>query len=69
MATTAETMVTVLETFLASNAGVVEVTVDGQRVKWDRAQALRELQYWQRRVQEEQGKRPRLSTINLGNAW
>lgn len=62
-------MITTIETALASNAGVVEVLVDGQRVKWDRAQAVRELEYWRRRVQEEAGQRPRISTINLSNAW
>lgn len=49
MATPAE-MVTSIESALASSpAGTVEVQVDGQRVRWDRRQALDELEYWRRR--------------------
>jgi len=62
-------MVDTLEAALASNAGVVEVVVDGTRVRYDRAQALRELDYWKREAARKAGTRPKIASINLGSAW
>jgi archaellin len=66
MATTAETMVTSLETFLASNVGVTSLNIDGVSVSYSRAQAMRELAYWKSRVTRETGARPRVATFDLG---
>lgn len=65
----AEKMITILETALANNAGVVSVSIDGTTVQYDRAQALEELQYWERRAGKAAGRRPKVSSINLGGAW
>ena len=58
-------MVETLETALQNNAGVVSVTVDGTTVRYDRAQAMKELDYWRRRAARQQGRRPRVSSISL----
>ncbi len=63
--TTAVTMVATLEAALAKNAGVVEVVVDGQKVRWDRAQALAELKYWRNRVARSTGRRPLFRGMDL----
>ena len=68
-ATTARDMVDQLEAGLATNAGVVQVTIDGTTVRWDRSQALRELDHWRRRLARERGRRPTVGQINLGSAW
>jgi len=65
----AKDMVDQLETALSTGAGVVQVTVDGQTVRWDRKQALDELDYWRRRATREGGRRPRVQTMNLSNAF
>lgn len=62
-------MVEALTTALASNVGVVEVQVDGQRVKYDRKQALEELQFWQNQCNREDGKRPITGQIRLDGCW
>lgn len=51
---TATDMVTALETALAENVGVVEIrTSDGRTVRYDRDQALKELNFWEQRAQME----------------
>lgn len=66
---TASEMVEALTTALASNVGVVEVQVDGQRVKYDRKQALEELRFWQSQANRAEGKRPIAGQIRLDGSW
>lgn len=66
MAVTPSEMVESIETALSTTpAGTVEVQVDGQRVKWDRGQALRELEYWRKRAAVADGKKKPYRTIDL----
>ncbi len=58
-----EQMIEKLQTLLLANPGVEEVVVDGQRVKY--ANLTAQLDYWQRRVNEAGGMRPRASSIKL----
>jgi hypothetical protein len=67
MASDAQSMIEALESALSENAGVVSVNVDGTSVRYDRQQALRELDYWQRQKAQQAGKRPRVSSVNLRN--
>ena len=60
-------MIDALESALSENAGVVSVNVDGTSVRYDRQQALRELDYWKREQSRAQGRRPRASSVNLRN--
>jgi hypothetical protein len=62
-----QTMINALQSALSENAGVVSVNVDGTSVRYDRKQALRELDYWQRQKAQSAGKRPRVSSVNLRN--
>lgn len=62
-------MIQVLEEFLASNAGIKQVNVDGTLVTFDRAQAINELNYWQREAAKKSGKRKTFRGVNLGTAW
>lgn len=39
-------MIALLESALASNPGVVELSIGDKKVRYDRAQALQELDYW-----------------------
>jgi len=64
-ATTAAKMVAALEAALANNAGVVSVQVDGTATRFDRFQAISELNYWKRRVGAESGTRPLKARIKL----
>lgn len=66
---TAKNMVKQIETALSTGAGVVSVTVDGQTVRWDRNKALKELDYWRRQASRSGGKRPRVATMRLTNAF
>ena len=66
---TALKMIEALETALATNAGVVSVSVDGTTVQYDRATAMEELRYWKREDAKATGRKPKLSSINLGGAW
>jgi hypothetical protein len=69
MAKTAQNMISILEDFLASNAGVRQITVDGQTIQLDRAQAIEELKYWQREAAKASGKRKPFRSINIGSAF
>ncbi len=69
MGATAKEMVEALEKFLATNIGVGQVTVDGQTVRYERAQAMTELDYWQRKLAKEQGRRTLFRGFDLGTAW
>lgn len=62
-------MVDALETALASNVGVAEIVVDGEKVRYDRAQAMAELRYWKRQVARSNGRRPVVGQIRLDSAW
>lgn len=66
---TAKQMVDLLEAALSKNAAVAEVVVDGQRVKFDRAQALLELDYWKRQAAKTAGTKPLFRGFDLGSAW
>ena len=68
MATDAE-MVTALKTALATGAAVVDVSIDGIGTRFDRAQALHELGFWESRVARAAGTRPRVASIDLGGSW
>ena len=61
----AEQMVSILETALKQNAGIVSVVVGGTQIRYARKQALDELRYWKRIVGAEKGTRPRVASINL----
>lgn len=66
----ADDMVTAIETALQDSPGVVEIqTPDGTRVKYDRGQALSELQYWKRQQQIAANTRQKVKQIDLGGAW
>ncbi len=65
----ASDMVTLLEAALAKGAGVVQITVDGRTVRYDRAQAIKELEFWQRQAAKAAGTRPISVRANLGGAW
>lgn len=67
MATDAE-MVEVLRNALATGAGVVSISVDGVTVSYSREQALRELQFWEKRAARASGRRPRIVSIDLSGA-
>jgi len=66
MATQAQIMVDALETAIKSNAGIVQVNIDGTSVRYDRKQALDELLYWQRRQARESRTRPAAAQVYLG---
>ena len=70
MGTTAKQMVEALEAALAQAVGVKSVTVDGQTTVFnDRASMLAELDYWQRKVARESGKRKTFRGIDIGSAY
>ncbi|MDE2100064.1 MAG: hypothetical protein KGL39_22610 [Patescibacteria group bacterium] len=54
-----------LETLLSQCVGVQSITVDGQTVTY--ADLLAQYQFWKRRAAVENGTRPFVSQINLGN--
>lgn len=63
-------MVCAIEDGLAdSPAGIVSVQVDGTTVSYDRIKALEELKYWRSQAGKASGRKPKLSSINLGGAW
>lgn len=45
--------------------GTVSIEIDGQKVSYDRAQALDELDRWEKRAARESGRRPRVATVDL----
>lgn len=59
----AETMVTKLETLIASSAGLKSVSVDGEAVTYD--DLLKQYDYWKSRVARESGARPRVAQVDL----
>lgn len=61
--TFAEQMVAKLRDVLAANAGVKQLTVDGNTVQYD--DLLNQLTFWERKVARESGSRPRASQIKL----
>ena len=65
MATFAEDQITRLETLIAANVGVQNVSVDGVSVSY--ADLLKQYDYWKSRYAREQGTRPRVAQINLGS--
>ncbi|MFA9478518.1 hypothetical protein ACERK3_09440 [Phycisphaerales bacterium AB-hyl4] len=58
-------MVDTLEKFLAQGVGVGQVVIDGTTVRYDRKQAMDELEYWRRRLARQERRRRRFSTIDL----
>jgi hypothetical protein len=69
MTSNAKQMVEILEDCLRSNAGVKSISVDGQTIMLDRAQALVEMKYWQREVARQAGRRSPFRGIDIGSAW
>lgn len=65
MATDAQ-MVAAIKTGLADGAGLVRVTVDGTTTEWDRATAMLELTFYERRAARAAGTRPISASIKLG---
>lgn len=64
-----EAMITALEAFLLSNVGVGEIVVDGQKIRYERSNALTELKYWRGELAKVTGKRRVFNPINLGGSW
>ena len=62
-------MVRLIEDALSTNLGVAEIVVDGQKVRYDRAQLLTELAYWRRKAQAEAGTRPLTKGFDISSAW
>ncbi|HUX00224.1 MAG TPA: hypothetical protein VMY35_04525 [Phycisphaerae bacterium] len=67
MATAATIAVNIaaIETFLASGQGVASVTIDGMTTKFDRTQAIRELDFWRRELSKASAHKPVLGRIRL----
>ena len=66
MATFAEDMVEKYQALLMANAGVKNVSVDGQNLTLDDLEE--KLEYWSRKVAAANGTRPRVLQINLENS-
>jgi len=71
MATPAE-IVTAIETAMASRAtsgaaGVVSVTIDGVSTSYSFDEAVKALQFWERRAAVAAGKRRLVNTLDLRN--
>ena len=64
MASFAANQVARLETLLAQNVGIVNVTVDGQSVTYD--DLLKQYRYWKSRQARENKTRPRAAQIYMG---
>ena len=71
MSVTPVQMVKMLEEALEANPLVAQVTVDGQTVRYDRAGALKELEYWRTKLATEAGTgtRLRFRGVNIGGSW
>jgi hypothetical protein len=65
---TARKMVASLEEQMATGAGVMMVSVDGNMVQYNRAQAIKELEYWRKQVVRYSRSKSRFSSFNLGNS-
>lgn len=68
MSVNPQTMIDAIKCQLATNAGVVSITVDGQTIRYDRRQALEELKYWETKEKLENKTRIRSGSIRLDNA-
>lgn len=69
MATPAE-IVTAIETAMAQQAtapGVVSVSIDGVSTTYNWDQAVKMLEFWERRASVAAGKRRLVSTLDLRN--
>lgn len=66
---TAKQMVDILEKALQSNVAIDSVTVDGQTVRFNREQALSELEYWRSQAAKETGKRRLFRGVDIGSAF
>jgi len=62
---TPESIALGIESALTQNPGVKSVQVDGQKIDYDRAGALKEHSYWERKAAIAAGTRPRAAGINL----
>jgi hypothetical protein len=65
---TARKMVASLEEQMATGAGVMMVSVDGNMVQYNRDQAIKELEYWRKQVVRYSRSKSRFSSFNLGNS-
>jgi hypothetical protein len=61
-------MVASLEEQMATGAGVMMVSVDGNMVQYNRDQAIKELEYWRKQVVRYSRSKSRFSSFNLGNS-
>ncbi len=69
MANTAQSMVDTLRSALAKNVGVEQVSYDGQNIKFNRAQLMSELEYWERKAAIQKGKRSLFRGFDMNSAW
>ena len=65
--TFAEQMLEKYEELLLANAGLKQVSVDGQTVSY--AELERRYEFWRRRVAVERGSRPRSASIKLSSGF
>lgn len=66
----AKQMVEAIEQALKSNVGVNAVTVDGQTIQFSgRDKMIEELQLWEKRVAQANGKLRRFRSIDIGSAF
>jgi len=66
---TSAEMVDALKKALASGAAVVSVSIDGSSTTFGREQALKELQFWERRAAREAGTLRTATSFDLSNCW
>lgn len=66
MAVTAAEMVVKIKEALATGFGIVSVTIDGRTTQFDRAQAIKELKFWQAEAAREARTHRTFMPIKLG---
>jgi hypothetical protein len=68
--TTPREMISLLQNALASNIGVKQIDVDGQKIVFnDRAAMIAELKFWQVEQAKFTGKRKPFRGINMGTSF
>lgn len=65
--THAEEMVRKLEAVLAANPGVETIEFDGERTHFGELE--KQLNFWERKVARQAGRRPIAGTMRLDRAW
>jgi len=67
--TTAETLLSDVETQLSAGAGLKRAEVDGQVVEWDNTGGMGDRASLKAEIAREAGNRPAVAQINLTKAW